>query len=210
MHTGIAEAINLAWKLAAMVDGWGGPRLLSSYQAECRPIAKYLVDFSNDAFNSIVGLPGLDGIREALSDEELLRTLTVPEQIKSRYAYVDSPICATVDPTAPGAADAFSPSVRPGARAPHGWIADGKSTIDLFSDRFVLLRFPGSADGVGDFVSAAKNRRLPLEIMEIDQPEIAARFGRRLALVRPDSHIAWLGDELPEDAGAILDLARGA
>lgn len=209
MHTGICEAVNLAWKLAALVDGWGGSKLLSSYASECRPIARRFVDRSSEIFNAIAALPGSAEIGDFLSPETV-RGLTVPERTRTYFTYVGSPLCDACSNPSPEAADPFSALLRPGSRAPHGWISEGVSTIDLFGDGFVLLRFGGSSDEFEDLAAAAARRQVPLKIVDIDQPDIAALFGRRLALIRPDCHIAWLGDQPPADAIALIDLVRGS
>jgi hypothetical protein len=103
----------------------------------------------------------------------------------------------------------YHPSGWPGARAPHGWLPDGRSTLDLFGHGFVLLKFDGAPDAA-PLVDAAKDRGVPLAIYEIANGEIAALYGRRLALVRPDGHVAWRGDTLPADPLLLIDTVRGA
>ncbi|MDA0239876.1 MAG: FAD-dependent monooxygenase [Proteobacteria bacterium] len=207
MHTGICEAVNLAWKLSALCAGWGGGRLLDSFEAECRPIAKRLVERSTQTFNAIADLPGVGGIRDALADRSILSKLNVPEQVKAQFAYLNSPICVTdQQPTD----DPFSPLIRPGGRAPHCWLEDGRSTIDLFGDLFVLLRMGGRAADLDSLVTVAADRGVPLKIIDIKESDVADRFGRNLALIRPDSHIAWLGDVVPDDAESLIDHVRGA
>jgi 2-polyprenyl-6-methoxyphenol hydroxylase-like FAD-dependent oxidoreductase len=212
MHTGICEAVNLAWKLAAVLEGWGGPRLLDSYEAECRPVAQDYVALSTHMFNSISALPGAEGFRDMVAaDGGVPGRLSPPGRRKAEIAYADSPICvpdgtATRDPDAPGQ------SARPGTRAPHCWIGEGRSTLDLFGGGFVLVRF-GAAGRDADpapLVSAASARGVPLEIADVESAEAAALYGRPLALVRPDGHVAWRGEALPDDAGALIDCVRGA
>src|SRR5690606_21122754 len=97
-----------------------------------------------------------------------------------------------------------------GARAPHAWIVDGKSTIDLFGRGFVLLAFDGSAREGGGLAAAAGARGVPFETAAIEDTTIAELYERRLVLVRPDGHVAWRGDAAPEDPGAVIDVVRGA
>ena len=103
----------------------------------------------------------------------------------------------------------FIPSCRSGARAPHAWIGEGFSTLDLFGDGFVLLRFdPGT--NVPSIIAAAAVRQVPFKVVDIDKPEIAALYDRKLVLVRPDGHVAWRADACPDDAFALIDRVRGA
>src|SRR5262249_41132470 len=144
MHTGLEEAVNLAWKLSAMVAGWGGPALLSSYEIERRPIAARNVEFATRSYRAIASIPGWhsgDDAGEPLPwQRDPPRWLSVSEHLKLQYCYEGSPICVNDGTPAPDAeAPRFIPSTRPGGRAPHAWLADGRSTLDLFGNSFVLV-----------------------------------------------------------------------
>jgi hypothetical protein len=102
------------------------------------------------------------------------------------------------------------PSARPGTRAPHGWLAEGRSTLDLFGRGFVLLRFGAHPPLPDALVDAADARRVPLKIVDIVDRDIAELYETRLALVRPDGHVAWRGDQVSEDSLALIDRVRGA
>jgi hypothetical protein len=82
--------------------------------------------------------------------------------------------------------------------------------LDLYGAGLTLLSFGSSADALDSFARAAKTRGVPLTVVPVSQPEIAKLYERQLVLVRPDGHVAWRGDEAPDDAGAILDVVRGA
>ena len=211
MHTGMCEAVNLAWKLAAVYDGWGEERLLESYEAECRPLAGHFVELSTKTFNAISALPGATDFRDVVdADPGLLRRLSMPEQYRAQICYEDSPICVS-DGTPPLEGDALlTPSARPGTRAPHCWLAEGRSTLDLFGTGFVLLRF-GSLDfDIEPLLTAGAQRQVPLKVIDLNQAEAASIYKKPLVLVRPDGHVAWRGDALPEDGLALLDYVCGA
>jgi hypothetical protein len=211
MHTGICEAVNLAWKLAANYQGWAGPDLLDSYDIECRPVAAQYIERSTGSFNAIAALPGADKFGDVVAaDSGLLRRLSSPEQYRAQFCYEDSPICIS-DGTQPPQGDArLLPSARPGTRAPHCWIADGRSMLDLFGGGFVLVRFGSSDTDTGPLRKAAATRGVPLEVVDVDHEEAATIYENPLVLVRPDGHIAWRGDRLPTDAVSIIDQVRGA
>ena len=211
MHTGICDAVNLAWKLAALYHGWGGPRLLDSYEAECRPIAARYIALSTTSYNAIAALPGPDGFRAMIAaDPGLLGRLSPPDELRAQFCYEDSPICVSDGTPAPEGSDRLAPSARPGTRAPHCWIGEGRSTLDLFGRDFVLVRFGVPDADVAPLVAAAAARGVPLDAADVDSDAAAALYEKPLVLVRPDGHVAWRGDALPDDAAALVDRVRGA
>src|SRR5579875_3230077 len=133
----------------------------------------------------------------------------VTDGIALGYRYDHSPIVVDdgSEPV-PDTVSEYHPTTRPGSRAPHAWLEDGRSTLDLFGDRFVLLRFPG-APGCEPFEEAFARRGIPFQTITIDRAEIAALYERRLVLVRPDGHVAWRSETLPSDPGEIADRIRG-
>jgi 2-polyprenyl-6-methoxyphenol hydroxylase-like FAD-dependent oxidoreductase len=140
MHTGLEEVVNLGWKLAAMIEGWGGPALLASYGSERLPIARRNVELATRAFLAIASIPGLSDV-DATDWRATPNWLSIPEHLKIQYCYEGSPICIPDGTPAPDAEPPrFVPSTRPGARAPHAWLADGSSLLDLFGNGFALLR----------------------------------------------------------------------
>jgi hypothetical protein len=222
MNSGVADAVDIGWKLAALLQGWGGRGLIESYDRERRPVGARNVHMATGFFLSMeefadVGA-GLDEdseqgarARRELHDK-LMREVgrefrTIGLQIG--YRYDDSPICVP-DGTPPPADDPaiYVPSARPGARAPHVWLRDGRSILDLYGRGFVLLRF-GDADTAA-IDAAARQRSVPLIIVDLDEPEAASLYERRLVLVRPDGHVAWRADTVPDDGMALIDRVRGA
>ena len=210
MHTGLEEAMNLGWKLAAMIEDWGGPALVASYASERLPIARRNVQLATRSFLAIAGIPGLPDV-DATDWRTTPNWLSIPEHLKIQYCYEGSPICVpdgtpAGDPEPPR----FQPSTRPGARAPHAWLADGRSTLDLFGDGFSLLRFGDRPPDAEPLARAAEARRVPLREIAIADPAIAVLYERKLVLVRPDGHVAWRGDALPADPAGIMERIRGA
>ena len=126
------------------------------------------------------------------------------------YRYEDSPICLP-DGTPPGADDAkeYIPSARPGSRAPHVWLGEGRSILDLYGRGFVLLRLGPDSPDAGAFESAAAARGIPLKSAIVTEPKAAELYGRRLILIRPDGHVAWRGDTIPPNPTEVLDHACG-
>jgi 2-polyprenyl-6-methoxyphenol hydroxylase-like FAD-dependent oxidoreductase len=221
MNTGIGDAVDLGWKLAATLSGWGGPGLLASYDAERRPIGMRNVRMATEfylAHGEFAG--GMAAIEDDTEAGRQLRqrlgeslTQNVGRMFRTAglqlgYRYESSPICID-DGTQPPPDDAetYCPSTRPGARAPHAPLGDGRSTLDLFGRGFMLLRF---ADAPAAALNeAAKARGVPFSVTGIADPSIGAIYGAKLVLVRPDGHVAWRGDVAPDDAGRLIDRVRG-
>jgi len=222
MNSGIGDAVDLGWKLAAVLQGWGGARLIDSYDAERRPVGERNVRMAtsfyqhNEAFSQwspALEEDSADGEKArrefgALLEQQIggeFRTLG----LQIGYFYENSPICVPDGTPAPpdNPAD-YVANARPGARAPHVWLSDRKSTLDLFGSGFVLLRFPGAPESPA-IAAAANARNVPLSIVDIDVPEAAAIYERKLVLVRPDGHVAWRGDAPPADSAGLIDCVRG-
>jgi hypothetical protein len=100
------------------------------------------------------------------------------------------------------------PTTRPGARAPHVWLSNHKSTLDHYGHGFCLVH-RGGID-VSAFSAAASERNIPFSKLQLAEKDQEALYEQALVLVRPDGQVAWRSDELPSDPGAILDLARGS
>lgn len=224
MHTGIEDAVNIAWKLQAVLEGWGGAGLLDSYGPERHPIGARNVGLATRAFRQITGIPGgpaLEADTQQGADRRAalaratqdLRRYTISEADKAQICYEGSPICLA-DGSPPAAtveeAGRYVASARPGSRAPHGWIEPGVSILDLFGDGFVLLDFAAADGAVAAIGEAVGARGVPLRTIAISNAGLAEIYERRLVLVRPDGHVAWRGDDAPGDPLALADLVRGA
>jgi 2-polyprenyl-6-methoxyphenol hydroxylase-like FAD-dependent oxidoreductase len=223
MNTGIGDAVDLGWKLAAVIKGWGGHHLLASYDAERRPVGLRNVGMTTGFYLAHDQFADGIGAIEDDSDEGRHLRARIGEHIvrdvgamfrtmglQLGYCYEDSPICIP-DHTAapPDKPDAVVPSARPGSRAPHAWLRDGRSILDLFGRGFTLLQFSREMSD-SSASKAAAARGVPLAIVAVDDPEAARLYESRLVLVRPDGHVAWRGNAPPGDAGALIDRIRGA
>jgi len=198
--------------------------LLASYDAERRPIGLRNVGMAAEFYlaheHFDEGLGAIDDdsdkgrtLRDRLG-RELVRDIgamfrTIGMQIG--YRYDGSPICVPDGtPAPPDHPEHFVPSARPGSRAPHVALADGRSMLDLYGRGFVLLRFGAGAPDAATIIDAAAARGVPLRAVTIDAPEAAELYAHKLVLVRPDGHVAWRGDATPADAVAVIDRVRGA
>ncbi len=223
MNTGIGDAFDLGWKLAAMLHGWGGPGLLSSYCAERRPVgarnreasARHMAVRFEIAKAMLDGL-GPDGLGDDASRAAVGRAIHALGNAENEsfgielgYRYDGSPIvCAEAGAAPPLDPLIYVPSTWPGARLPSLFLADGRALHDSLGDGFTLLAF-GRADAAG-LAAAAHSRGVPLDVLRIDEAHGREICERDLVLVRPDQHVAWRGDAPAADPLAVIDRARGA
>ena len=222
MNTGLGDAVNLAWKLAASLEGWAGPSLLDSYQIERKPVARRIVQQATDMLGDVAEPEVLARIEEPGPEGDRIRREVGADIIRDRtqifvsdgivlgYRYDPSPvICDDGTPPPQDSISEYTPTARPGSRAPHGWFSDGKSILDLFGNKFVLLVFDGTLGDAEGLISAAENFALPFDVVQIDNAEIAALYERKLVLVRPDGHVAWRADTVPDQPLKVIDAVRG-
>jgi 2-polyprenyl-6-methoxyphenol hydroxylase-like FAD-dependent oxidoreductase len=223
MNTGLGDAVDLGWKLEAMLRGWGGAGLLDSYEIERKPVARRIVreatenqaELADPATLALVRDPTPEGDRaRAQVRDEIVRNRTkvfISDGIVLGARYDPSPIVVADGTPAPAeSVSQYVPTARPGSRAPHAWLTEGRSTIDLFGKGFVLLAFGGAAGEAEGLAKAARQRGVPLAVESIGDDAIARLYERRLVLVRPDGYVAWRGDGAPADPLATVDRVRGA
>jgi 2-polyprenyl-6-methoxyphenol hydroxylase-like FAD-dependent oxidoreductase len=223
MNTGVGDAAGLGWMLAAIVQGWGEHRLLEAYEAERRPVA--IRNRTASARHTLVRLAIKTLYRKAIHSQgwngersrrrlgrEILDLGNLENEadgIEFGYRYDGSPVICNEPPTAP--ADhmhAYAPGTQPGTRPPSLFLDDGRAVFDLFGLGFTLLRF---ADlDVDSLAAAAADRGMPLKIVDIRDDRARTLYERDLVLIRPDHHVSWRGDAVPDRPGAILDRVRGA
>ncbi|MFC4909345.1 aklavinone 12-hydroxylase RdmE [Actinomadura gamaensis] len=210
-NTAVGDAYDLAWKLAAVLDGTAGPALLDTYDAERRPIAERVVA---EALRLVAArTPGADAPEpgaEQVSDQQRAAELTLG------FRYCSSSVLTDDDPADTGTEDPYRPSGRPGFRAPHVWLhRDGEklSSVDLFGRGFVLLAGP---DG-GRWRSAADEIAARLGLIlhghqigaDLADPDDAflSRYGigpAGASLIRPDGVVAWRATDMPDDPARTL------
>jgi 2-polyprenyl-6-methoxyphenol hydroxylase-like FAD-dependent oxidoreductase len=223
LNTGLGDAVDLGWKLSATLAGWGGARLLDSYEPERRPVGIRNIGHADVSHSSERQQPthreiamhtaaGAEARRRM--GEDLVRIQTrrvVTDGLALGYQYTPSPIVCS-DGAAPSSSSIieYHPTTFPGSRAPHAWLADGRSTLDLFETGFTLLRLGPDAPQPSTMERAFAARGVPLTSVSIADPAIATLYERSLVLVRPDGHVAWRGDEQPADPLAVVDSVRGA
>jgi 2-polyprenyl-6-methoxyphenol hydroxylase-like FAD-dependent oxidoreductase len=224
MNSGVGDAIDLGWKLAATLQGWGGPNLLESYEFERRQIGDRNVGASRYAnigrrkWRAMWRPDILDNTVEGKRTRDTLAAVADIEQRKSNemigaelgYRYVNSPIICDI----PGGPEhlfrTYEPTTWPGARLPHVWLNDGSAMQDrLPAQGFTILRLGGSTADVEGLAKATGAYGAPVAV--VDVPDQVARdvYGHDLLLLRPDLHVVWRGQEPPENAAEVAAVATG-
>ncbi|MFI5317788.1 MAG: FAD-dependent monooxygenase [Myxococcota bacterium] len=207
MNMGVGDGVDLGWKIAALLKGWGGPALLDSYEAERRPVHQAVIEeaVANHAF--LGGQLWRDGLDDDSAEGDALRR-EVGERLlatKSRefytlgtvlgLGYESSPIIEPEDGPPPARdGKVYRPTARAGYLAPHAWLADGRSLYDSFGAGFSLVVADG-ADEAQVALAAQEARELgvPLEIVRPSEVAVGELYRADLTLVRPDQHVAWRG-----------------
>jgi hypothetical protein len=217
LNTGVGDAVDLGWKIAATLDGWGGPGLLDSYEIERRPIQERVIEEATA--NMSVTSPEL--VADNLDDDdpagEAARRAAgtrIQATKRAEFHALDlvldvrvspSPVIDGTDRDQDHRLRAERDGPVPGALLPHVWLDGGRSLYDELGEGFTLLRVRrGGADSAIE--RAARGRGVPLKVLDLDQPAIR---GRALMLVRPDQYVAWAGDREPDDADGLVDRVRG-
>jgi 2-polyprenyl-6-methoxyphenol hydroxylase-like FAD-dependent oxidoreductase len=213
MNMGIADAADLGWKLAAVLQGWGAKTLLVSYETERRPIHNYVMDEAEANHTLAPNQLARDNIEEDSPRGKEVRK-EVAELIwrtKQReffslgvvlgYRYMDSPIVVEDVPRSPWIRSIdYLPSAAPGCLAPHQWLDDGSSLYDHFGPGFTMLVLDGCASEEADKAQRQAERLgIPFNIFMTSNKAVAELYQRRLALIRPDQHVAWRGQTVPDD-----------
>jgi 2-polyprenyl-6-methoxyphenol hydroxylase-like FAD-dependent oxidoreductase len=223
MNTGIGDAIDLAWKLAGTLAGWGGPGLLDSYEIERRQVGERNVRASQyaaeataewrKASTAAVADDTDEGraIRAAVAREADVHHRKSHEMrgVELGYRYLGSPLIPSDGDADDGFAYAYTPSARAGHRLPHMWLEDGRALHDEIGDGYALLRLGGTTQDTGPLEEAVRGTGAPLQVIEDAGSSLREVYGDDLLLLRPDLHVAWRAEAAPEDPAALAAMVTG-
>ena len=209
MNSGVGDAVDLAWKLEGTLRGWGGPKLLASYETERRQVGARNVAASRYASQ------GRRKWRGLWRDLDQLVEVAKVEQPKSNemigaelgYRYQDSPLIANEPGGPEDPLRQYQPTTWPGARLPHVWLEGHTAIQDRIGRGYTLLRLGGSK---AEIQSLKKAMKAPFEVLDV--PDAVARdlYGYDLILLRPDLHIAWRDNHMHPDPRHLAALVTGS
>lgn len=222
MNTGVSDAIDIAWKVQAMLEGWGGKNLIQSYFHERHSIGVRNTKEAADCFDQLYSVMQYGDILDEESEEgNALRkklSINLKEQDKLiassgtllGYRYNNSPIIIsdgseeTLDNPRK-----YIPTARPGHRAPHLWLEEGVSIYDKFGKNFTLLVFVKNDPKIDNFLKEAKKINFPVKLLELEDEDSRNLYKSKYVLVRPDLMIAWRSNSMPLKPLDVLDTIRG-
>jgi hypothetical protein len=224
MNAGIADAANLAWLLGAHLNGWAPETILDAYDRERRPtteqVSLFVAKHAQAAIKERTTLP--DEIEDDSPAGRAARALVGRDAyllhvqqfacagLNFGYGYDQSPLIAyDEEPAPPYTMANYQPSTVPGFRTPHLWLKHGRSLYDLMGNDYALLRFDPSID-ISRLTAAAAVYSMPMRVLDIPGEQLPPAYRHKLLLSRPDQHVAWRGDAIPDDASALVDRVRGA
>jgi len=204
MNMGIGDGADLGWKLAAVLQGWGGGRLLESYEEERKPVHEWIMDEA-EANHAMLGKqlfqPGIedkgeagDEVRREVSENILATKKREFHTIGAvlGYCYQRSSVIANEEGEITVDAGRYEPSSRPGCLAPHFWLSDGTSLYDSFGQGFTLLA--RRLEYADEALRQALQLNVPLKVFKLPEQASPVLYPRQLTLVRPDQHVCWRGD----------------
>ena len=222
MNTGVGDAHNLGWKLAAWYQGWSGEKLIESYEFERRQVAIRNLAQSYELAQAKASLKVPEGVEENTKRGDTIRkkfSAEIYEALKEEYFCMgiqlggryDGSNLINTEETPPPISSPYEyiATGYPGGRAPHFWLKDGSALFDNFGKYFTLLVLKGSDLILQPIIDAAKKRGVPLSVFRDDTPEIYDLYEAELVIIRPDQYVAWRGNKIPSDPIVLIDKIVG-
>jgi hypothetical protein len=224
MNMGLGDAVDLGWKLTAVLQGWGGRKLLDSYEQERRDVHERVIAESvenhavlgNELANDQLERDDAAGHKARVAVGALIKKVKLREfrtlGVVIGYRYKDSPIIVPdgSEPPPETVTD-YRPSAHPGRLAPHFWLDDGRSLYDCIGRGFTLLADSSVPhDDYASLERAARDAQVPFQAVRMEgSRSLRELYDAPLCLVRTDHHVAWRGERLPHDLNALVDRIRG-
>jgi FAD binding domain len=218
-NTGVGDAVDIGWKLAADLAGWAGPALLDSYEVERGPVHQMVIDQAEENMRTLA----VDLVDHVTVDsrEDRERAADHIERAKAQeftaldlvlgVSYERSPFVWHDGPFERLPADGVPVAATVGYRLPHRWHTTGESIFDGLGPWFTLVVIEELAEGcgLGRIASAARDLGMPLKVIRPEIDGLRDQYSARLVLVRPDQHVSWVGDAIPQDVAGLLRRVSG-
>ena len=224
MNTGVGDATDISWKLAATLKGWGGQKLLESYEAERRPVGACNVKASGsgtqgrmkwrEAYRPDIeddtpeGKAALANLMEIAKEEAPKTFRVIGAELGYRYA------CSPIICDEPGGPlqniENYEPTSWPGARLPHVWLKPGELSVhDCIKDGYTLLRLAKHKADASSLQRAFDAIGAPFSVLDLNDETSRRVYGFDYILVRPDLHVAWRGNAMPETPDQVVRIVTG-
>jgi 2-polyprenyl-6-methoxyphenol hydroxylase-like FAD-dependent oxidoreductase len=223
MNSGVGDAFDLSWKLAGVLNGWGGQGLLDGYEQERRPVGLRNMEASGWASDGVPiwralitpnvyeDTPEGEAARARVRDAYTVEHARMHGMVGAEfgYTYAGSPLVAYEPGNIPvWAISKYTPHTRPGVRIPHMWLKDGRALQDLLGANYTLLDLRGDCE-TGPLEAAFKKIGAPLDVLRMDEPHLREIYKAGVFLLRPDLHVAWRGDGPPEHPKKLVAIVTG-
>ena len=214
LNNGLEDSVNLSWKLAARLQGWGGEALLDSYSQEREPVFR---DVAEDFIAARIAkdaafLARYNPARDKAEFEQAwaARETEAPNRAQSYEPnYEGSAVVAGPPGGVTTAHGRHSFAARAGHHLAPQVLSSGRNVFEELGRGFALLAFDMPAEVMGSMAAAAAALQVPLKVVEDTYKDGREAYGSRLTLVRPDQFIAWTGDSAPADAVGLLRKVAG-
>ena len=216
LNTGIGDAVDLGWKLAAVLQGWGGADLLDSYELERRPVQERVIAEAaqnNSVLSTELTAPNLDEHDKAGARARQAAHDRIQQTKRAEFHALDLVLDIRHGDSPVMARDDTGPANLVGARLPHVWLGPRVSIYDALGDGFTLLVLGSNPSASAPMVEAAQARGVPLAVVDLGDTNLREHYGADVLLVRPDQYVAWYGDVTAMtvlEVGAVIDRVRGA
>jgi hypothetical protein len=222
-NTAVDDAVNVGWKLAAVLKGLAHPSLLDTYQLERRPLAVRNTSYARgfaDSLGLYEAVPEIEDDTPAGAEARRVAGEHFNKHARAEFnipgvtfggRYDGSPIVVSDGTTPPpDAANDYTPTACPGGRAPHVWLDDGRSLYDTFGFEWTLLRLRRDSAVAGDIAKAARSLGLDLTEVNVDRDDLRDFYAADAALIRPDQVVAWRGSAGSKALGDAMDVVAKA
>jgi 4-hydroxyisophthalate hydroxylase len=212
LNTGLEDAVNLGWKLDAVLHGWGGPGLLGSYDEERRPVFAETGESITEAIADDRAFleryrPRRDPAEFELAWSGRTSAETAPASYEPHYA--GSPIVWGPAGAMSGVRGEHTFEARAGHHLPPAKLSSGANVFERLSAGFTLVALTADEQPGAAFQAAARELRIPLQVITDSYEGPRMAWAQRLILVRPDQFVAWTANDPPADAAAVLRRAAG-
>ncbi|AMN40091.1 FAD-dependent monooxygenase [Rhodoplanes sp. Z2-YC6860] len=214
LNNGLEDAVNLGWKLAAKLQGWGGDTLLESYSEERRPI---FYEVAEDFIAKRIRIDGafLDRYNPERDKAEFERAWKEKETDMDNRALV-------YEPSYEGSPVVFGPpggkstahgehvfKARSGHHLAPQKLSSGRNVFEELGPGFTLLAFDAGDAAVKAFEQAAVATKVPLKVVRDTYADGRTKYEARMILVRPDQFIVWTGNTAPDNATHVMHTVAG-